>query len=53
MSIAVQAALETLSSDEEGKQLEKPAIRQDNGSCYVSREFGGVLNPTQVLCQIR
>ena len=23
--------------------LEKPAIRSDNGGCYVSREFGGVL----------
>ena len=29
---------------EEGKLREKPAIRSDNGSCYISREFGGVLD---------
>jgi len=44
VSIAAQAALETLPTDEEGKLKEKPAIRSDNGSCYISREFGGVLD---------
>ena len=44
LSIAAQAALETLPTDEEGKLREKPAIRSDNGSCYISREFGGVLD---------
>ena len=44
VSIAAQAALETLPTDEEGKLEEKPAIRSDNGSCYISREFGGVLD---------
>jgi len=43
VSIAAQAALETLPTDEEGKLQEQPAIRSDNGSCYISREFGGVL----------
>ena len=44
VSIAAQAALETLPTKEDGELLEKPAIRSDNGSCYVSREFGGVLD---------
>jgi putative transposase len=44
VSIAAQAALETLPTDEEGKLGEKPSIRSDNGSCYISREFGGVLD---------
>ena len=44
VSISAQAALETLPTDEQGKFQEKPAIRSDNGSCYISREFGGVLD---------
>ena len=44
VSIAAQAALETLPADEEGNLKAKPAIRSDNGSCYISREFGGVLD---------
>ncbi len=44
VSIAAQAALETLPRDEQGELQEKPAIRSDNGSCYISREFGGVLD---------
>jgi transposase InsO family protein len=39
-----QAALETLPKNSEGKLLERPEIRSDNGSCYISREFGGVLD---------
>ena len=44
VSIAAQAALETLPTDGEGRLRERPAIRSDNGSCYISREFGGVLD---------
>ncbi|MEN6448958.1 MAG: IS3 family transposase [Thermoguttaceae bacterium] len=44
VSVAAQAALETLPKDAEGRLLVKPEIRSDNGSCYVSREFGGVLD---------
>ena len=44
VSVAAQAALETLPRDEEGKLLERPEIRSDNGSCYISREFGAVLD---------
>jgi transposase InsO family protein len=44
VSVAAQAALETLPKDSEGKLLARPAIRSDNGSCYISREFGGVLD---------
>ena len=44
VSISAQAALETLPTDEQGKLQDKPAIRSDNGSCYISREFGGVLD---------
>jgi putative transposase len=44
VSVAAQAALEQLPKDTEGKLLAKPMIRSDNGSCYISREFGGVLD---------
>jgi putative transposase len=44
ISLAAQAALETLPRDGEGRLLERPVIRSDNGSGYVSREFGGVLD---------
>jgi transposase InsO family protein len=44
VSVAAQAALETLPRDTEGRLLRRPAIRSDNGSCYISREFGGVLD---------
>lgn len=44
VSVAAEAALETLPRDGEGKLREKPAIRSDNGSGYISREFGGVLD---------
>jgi len=44
VSVSAQAALETLPVDGDGKLLEKPEIRSDNGSCYISREFGGVLD---------
>lgn len=44
VSMAAQAALETLPRDAKGRLLRRPAIRSDNGSCYISREFGGVLD---------
>lgn len=43
VSLGGQAAVETLSRDEAGKLLVKPEIRSDNGSCYISKEFHGVL----------
>jgi len=44
VSVAAQAALETLPRDSAGNLLAKPEIRSDNGSGYISREFGGVLD---------
>jgi transposase InsO family protein len=44
VSTAAEAALERLPRDGEGRALARPAIRSDNGSGYVSREFGGVLD---------
>jgi len=44
VSVAAQAALETLPRDRAGRLTQKPAIRSDNGSGYISREFGGVLD---------
>ena len=44
VSVAAQAGLETLERDEKGELVDKPVIRSDNGSGYVSREFGGVLD---------
>ena len=44
VSLAAQAALETLPRGAEGELLERPTIRSDNGSCYISREFGAVLD---------
>ena len=44
VSVSAEAALRTLPVDAEGKLLETPAIRSDNGSCYISREFGAVLD---------
>ena len=44
VSLAAQAALEKLPRDEHGELIERPEIRSDNGSAYISREFGGVLD---------
>mgnify|MGYP001367902048 CR=1 FL=1 len=44
VSVAAQAALESLPRDRDGQLLERPEIRSDNGSGYLSREFGGVLD---------
>lgn len=43
VSLAAQAAIETLPKDKEGKPQAQPEIRSDNGSGYLSREFHGVL----------
>lgn len=43
VSLASQAALETLPRSASGELLVKPEIRSDNGSCFLSREFHGVL----------
>jgi putative transposase len=44
VSVAALAALETLPKDAQGRLRVRPEIRSDNGSCYISREFGGVLD---------
>jgi transposase InsO family protein len=44
VSVAAQSALETLPRNDRGELLEKPEMRSDNGSCFISREFHGVLN---------
>jgi putative transposase len=43
VSLAAQRAVETLPRDGTGRLIERPEIRTDNGSGYVSREFRGVL----------
>jgi putative transposase len=43
VSVASQAALETLPRAAGGQLQVKPEIRSDNGSCYLSKEFHGVL----------
>lgn len=43
ISIAAQRALETLSMNDQGQVTTQPIIRSDNGSGYISREFGGLL----------
>lgn len=43
ISIAAQRALETLNMNGEGRVTIQPIIRSDNGSGYICREFGGLL----------
>jgi len=43
VSIAAQAAIETLKRKEENNNGQGPEIRSDNGSGYISREFRDVL----------
>lgn len=43
ISLAAQRALETLPRNASGEVRVKPIIRSDNGSGYISREFGGLL----------
>lgn len=43
ISVAAQRALETLPMNALGEVNTKPIIRSDNGSGYISQEFGGLL----------
>jgi transposase InsO family protein len=43
ISVAAQRALETLPRNASGEVVTKPIIRSDNGSGYISQEFGGLL----------
>jgi putative transposase len=43
ISLAAQAAIDTLPKGRDGKPREQPEIRTDNGSGYISREFREVL----------
>ena len=43
LTVASQAALETLPRNGQGELLVKPEIRSDNGSGYLSKEFHGLL----------
>jgi transposase InsO family protein len=43
VSLAAQGALDTLPRTRQGSLAATPEIRSDNGSCYVSRDFHGVL----------
>ena len=43
VSLAAQKAIDTLPKKEDGSLVEKPTIRSDNGSGYVSQEFKVVL----------
>jgi putative transposase len=43
VSLAAQAAIETLPKDQRGRPLMTPEIRSDNGSGYISKEFRLVL----------
>ncbi|MCI0407667.1 MAG: IS3 family transposase, partial [Acidobacteria bacterium] len=39
VSVAAQAAIETLPRGEDGQLQEKPAMQSDNGSSFIAREF--------------
>jgi putative transposase len=43
VSTAAQAAIDTLPKGEDSQPVEKPEIRSDNGSGYISKEFKVVL----------
>lgn len=43
LSTAAQAALQKLPMSEEGRVMVQPIIRSDNGSGYISQEFGALL----------
>jgi putative transposase len=43
ISTAAQAAIDTLPKGEDGQPVDKPEIRSDNGSGYISKEFKIVL----------
>jgi putative transposase len=43
VSLAAQAAIDSLPKGEDGQPLSKPVIQSDNGSGYIAREFLAVL----------
>jgi len=43
ISLGAQRALETLTMNKQGQVTTQPIIRSDNGSGYISREFGSLL----------
>jgi transposase InsO family protein len=43
VSLGGQKALETLPRNARGEPVARPEIRSDNGSCFISKEFHGVL----------
>lgn len=43
LGLAAQKAIDTLPKGEEGKPVERPTIRTDNGSGYIGKEFKVVL----------
>lgn len=43
VSLAAQAAIETLPTGADGRPVDKPVIQSDNGSSYIAREFLQVL----------
>jgi transposase InsO family protein len=51
VSLAAQAAVETLPRDAWGQPIVRPEIRTDNGSGYVSREFREVLSEHELAHQ--
>ena len=51
VSLAAAAALEKLPQTLEGGIVDRPEIRSDNGSCYISREFKGVLREYELTHQ--
>lgn len=51
VSLAAQAAIDTLPKTAEGKVAQPPEIRSDNGSCYISREFRQVLEANDLAHQ--
>lgn len=51
VSLAAEAALETLPRLPNGKLICEPEIRSDNGSCFISREFREVLDRNGLLHQ--
>lgn len=52
VSLAAEAALARLPRTATGKLASPPEIRSDNGSCYVSREFKGVLKEHELTHQL-
>lgn len=48
ISLAAQRAIETLERDAQGELRERPEIRSDNGSGYLSKEFRQVLEENRL-----